>query len=122
MYKTDKEIWEAVRQLKGQTVKTISKDEPNKIQNVEDTGSDNDAVIIFNRKTKPIKSDIIKAYKKLYGKGKLDRKNDLQNLAHISKQVSSIVFAIIYEIAKQDIELVQKGRIIHFELIKSNKK
>ncbi len=121
MYKTDKEIWEAVRQLKGQTVKTISKDEPNKIQNVEDTGSDNDAVIIFNRKTKPIKSDIIKAYKKLYGKGKLDRKNDLQNLAHISKQVSSIVFTIIYEIAKEDIELVQEGRVIHFELKKTSK-
>lgn len=121
MYKTDKEIWEAVMQLKGKTVRTISHDEPNKIQNVEDTGSDSDAVNILTRKTKPIKSDIIKAYKKLYSKGRLERNKDLQDLAHISKKVSSIVFAIIYEIAKEDIELVQEERIIHFELKEMSK-
>jgi len=120
MYKTDNEIWEAVMKLKGKTVKTISQNNPNRIQNVEDTGSENDAVIILNRKTKPNKADIINAYKKFYSKGRLERKKDLQDLAHISKQVSSIVFAVIYEIAMEDIELVQEGRVIHFELKKSH--
>ncbi len=121
MYKTDDEIWEAVIKLKGKTVNTITKNKRNKIEDVQNTGSNNDAVIIARRNTQPLKSEIVEAYQKLYLNKKLDRKTDLVHLANINKQVSSIVFAIIYEIAKEDIELVQEDRIIHFELTKTSK-
>jgi len=110
MFKTDNEIWEAVKKLKGKTIKTLTRDQPNHIIDVQDNSGLFDEVRIAGRNTSPTRNDIVEAYKTLVYNGELDRKTDLSHLAGVNSQKSSIVFAIIYYIAKEDIELIQRER------------
>lgn len=104
MFNTDLEIWEAVKKLEGETLRTIVEHEENKILKVEDTGSANDCVIIENRETKPLREDIIAAYNLFKAQKSLQRIPDLEWLAKPEKKTSSIVFTIIYEISKDEVE------------------
>lgn len=99
----DSDIWEAVKKLQGKTLLTFAEMEANHITLVEDTGSRNDRVNIEGRNTKPKRDDIIAAYKLLFLQGYLKRLPDLEWLACPEKQTSSIIFRIIGEIAKDDI-------------------
>ena len=110
----DREIWNQVIELEGKTLLTYVEKEPNTILKVEDKNINSDQVIILNRKTYPIKEDIIAAYKLLTIQGKLKRTSDLQWLAKPDKKVSSIVFRIIGEISKDhsDIDCSKKEPII----------
>jgi hypothetical protein len=106
------QVWLKVKQLEGKILYTYDQLEENKVVNVEDTGSDNDRVIIENRDTMPIKQDIWAAYELLYKQGKLERKEDLAWLEELDKQTSSIIFRIIGEITKNEIIEVQKRPIV----------
>ena len=101
------ELWDRVKQLKGQTLYTYTDLQPNTIIEVEDIGSSQDAVIFKDRETRPIREDIIAAYKLLYKQGELERGRDLAWLVGPEKKTSSIIFRIIGEVARDKIELIQ---------------
>lgn len=109
---TDIEIWEKVKSLEGKTIYTLTHHDENYIKLVENSSSDNDRVIIRDRDTTPIKRDIIAAYSSLHKQGQLERKKDLDWLATADKQTSSIVFSLIAEIAKEEIEIIDKKKVI----------
>jgi hypothetical protein len=88
-----------VMQLKGETLHTYIGNESNTIIHVENTNSRKDRVLFHDRETSPIREDIEATYELLIIQGKLKR-TDLEWLAHPSKKVSSIVFRIVGEIAK----------------------
>lgn len=108
----DYEIWEKIKQLKGQTLFTYTELEPNTIVEVEDRGKSQDAVIIKERVTRPIKEDIIAAYQLLYSLGELERNRDLAWLASPEKKTSSIIFRLVGEIAKDEITVIQNRKTI----------
>jgi len=108
----EKEAWKKVKQLKGQTLLTYTELEPNTIIEVEDTNSRQDAVIIQERDTTPIREDIVAAYQLLYTQGELERGKDLAWLAGPEKKTSSIIFKIVGEIARDEIDMVQNRTII----------
>jgi len=110
MFKNENEIWEAVKQLKGETIKTLTQGRPNLIVEVEDTGSMNDEIHIAERHTKPTRKDVVDACKTLSYKKELERKQDLSHLSGVSSQKSSIVFALVYYIARKDVELIRRDR------------
>ena len=102
------EIWNRIKMLIGHTLHTFTELEPNTIIIVEDTNSSQDAVIIKERATRPIKEDIIAAYQFLYKLGELERGRDLAWLAGPEKKTSSIIFRMVGEIAKDEIEVVKQ--------------
>ncbi len=110
MLKNENEIWEAVKQFKGKTIKTLTQGKPNLIIEVEDTGSLHDAIHIAERHTKPTRNDVVEAYKALFYKKQLERKQDLGHLSGVSEQKSSIVFALVYYIAMKDVELIRRDK------------
>jgi hypothetical protein len=110
MFKTENEIWEAVKELEGKTITTVIRKNPNHIIKVEDTGNMFDKIHVEGRKTKPCRQDVIEAYKTLAKNGELDRKTDLAHLAGKRKQTSSIIFAFVFEITRKDIELIVRNR------------
>ena len=110
---TENKIWEKVRALQGETIYTVTNLAPNHIILVEDTGNSNDSIIIENRKSRPTREDIIRAYDILYQRRELERKRDLDWL--VSKRVSSIVFKIISMIAEDEIN-IKKNRFVVLRL------
>lgn len=100
MHLNDKEVWAKVVELKDQTLFTYVEHESNTISLVEDNNKKTDRVIILERDTFPTREDITTAYKLMLIRKELNRKTDLEWLAHPSKKVSSIVFRIIGEISK----------------------
>ena len=110
MFKTETEIWEAVKQLKGQTIYTLSHRKPNQIIEVDDTGNLWDEIHILDRHTKPTREDVLEAYKTLVENKELERKRDLAHLSGVNKQKSAIVFALVYYIAKERAELITRDR------------
>jgi len=108
----ENKIWEKVRSLQGVTLYTYTDLEPNYIISVEDTGSKNDFILIKDRETKPIKEDIIAAYNLLFALGELERQRDLAWLAEPNKKTSSIIFKIVGELAKEEIDIIIKKRVI----------
>lgn len=119
MYQTNSEIFEAVKQLKGKTVYTITRNKPNKIVDIVENDYMDGEIFIEGRNTVPLISQVVEAYKLLFTNGELERNKDLASLAHVSKQVSSVVFAIVYEIAKEEVELIQRGRTIVIAVLNS---
>ena len=109
---TKTEIWEKVNELQGKTIYTITKFEPNHILSIENTGENSDSIIIENRITQPTKEDIIKAYELLYEKKELERGRDLSWLEHPNRKISSIVFKIISEIAKDEISIINSKPVV----------
>ncbi len=99
---TECEIWDKVKLLKGKTIYTYIKNSPNNIEEVEDSGSEEDKVIIKNRQTMPQRQNIVIAYNRLYSQGTLNRISDLSWFAN-HRRVSSIIFRIVGEIAKDDL-------------------
>lgn len=118
MFKTENEIWEAVKNLRGKTITTITQSKPNKIIEVEDTSNNFDKIHIAGRQTRPSRQDVVEAYKVLAINGELDRKADLAHLAGVNKQTSAIVFALVYAIAEKDVELVERDRRLIISLKK----
>jgi hypothetical protein len=112
MIRDERELWKAVKALKGKVLKTYVGQSRNEIVEVEDTGKADDRVIIKDRKTSPTREDIVGAYTKLIKKGKLTRKDDLDWLASQSKQVSSIVFRIVGEVMRDWIVLERKPKLV----------
>ncbi len=110
MHKNECEIWDTVKALEGKTIETLVNKSPNCIEFIEDTGQDIDKVIIKDRKTKPVRKDVINAYKILISKGELDRAGDLIHLSDVNKKTSSIIFAVVFNIALNDVDLVKRGR------------
>lgn len=108
----ENEIWEKVMALQGVTLYTYTELEPNHIIRVEDTGKGNDSILIKNRETTPIKEDIIAAYKLLFALGELERERDLAWLSEPNKKTSSIVFRIVGELAKEEINIINKKRVV----------
>ncbi|MGE5805238.1 MAG: hypothetical protein ACM34M_05560, partial [Ignavibacteria bacterium] len=62
----EKEIWEKVKLFQGMTLYIYTELEPNYIISVEDTSSNNDFILIKDRETRPIREDILAAYKLLF--------------------------------------------------------
>jgi len=96
----ENEIWTKIIELEGTELFTYVDKEKNTIIRVENMNKNSDRIIILERSTYPMKSDIIAAYKLLTIQGKLKRIPDLEWLAQPDKMVSSIVFRIIGEITK----------------------
>ncbi|MGE5846486.1 MAG: hypothetical protein ACM34O_07170 [Ignavibacteria bacterium] len=107
----EKEIWEKVKLFQGMTLYTYTELEPNYIISVEDTSSNNDFILIKDRETRPIREDILAAYKLLFALGELERERDLAWLAEPNKKTSSIIFRIVGELAKEEINVINKKRV-----------
>jgi hypothetical protein len=107
---SDFEVWNKVIQLKGHILYTYVQKRENRIIDVENSNSNNDRVIIVNRKTSPTKKDILTAYKIFMFKKSLERGRDLAHLSTSTKRVSSIIFRIIGEITtgKSKLQIIEK--------------
>lgn len=88
------DIWNRVKQLEGKVIRTYVEGDENLIEIVSDT-----EVIIKGRDTRPQRIDIEAAYKLLEVQHSLKRTPDLDWLANPDKQTSSIVFAIVGNVA-----------------------
>jgi hypothetical protein len=86
-------FWEYIKSLENRVVYTLTKNEINTINLVEDTGRMSDRVIIEQRESFPTREDLWAAYQRLTIQKKLNRIPDLEWLKE--KRVSSIVFAIL---------------------------
>ena len=86
-------FWEYIKSLENHDVYTLTKNEKNTINLVEDTGRMSDRVIIEKRESFPTREDLWFAYQLLTTEKKLNRIPDLDWLKE--KRVSSIVFAIL---------------------------